>query len=867
MNFQAKFSVAMVAVVLLLCAPLLGTGRAADSGTCLNYTDYMHVVASLPVGANHMDQAGDYVYLSSLQVVDVSLPGAPQVVGSFAGQDGDVRGITATELNLYVIYSADQAGFNGLAVYDRTDPIVPTLLATVTMPQFMTQMRVIGDRVYLRNDQGRLLIVDVSNPAAPVASGGIGQGWLDSFDLNGNLLYAVDRINNDVVVVDVTDLDNLQVDYRLNLADVISITFDQGYGYFLSANSGTNILSFTAPDVYTVANDLPALTRPLVVYGDLGYTYGNPLQVYQMASPAAPNLVATVPFIVHSGVLDGDRGLLGISNAFAEMDLSNTEDLPGLAGTVPLANDLSAMIADGDHLVTLSRAGFETYDASDCTAPVALGSIAWQDRLRGHTLAGDYLYVLSDGPFLGRVVLKVFDLSDMSAPQQVATKTLNGDLWGLTAVGDFLYSGEHGALVLINVADPLDPGMFSRTDGVGFSAITAVAGQEMVVADGTMLRHFDVSASDNPVLLTAVDTGVEGTQMLLDSGVAYFVHRGGVKLYEVTQTGAKNMLADLTVPGAVDGAALSEGILYVEGSGIYMLDVSDPMASMFVGNLAYVADRAANLTALGDCLYFDRYISSDRGLLNIAHRYCATDGPTGPQVVIDIKPGSEINPINCRNGHGVIPVAILTTADFDALSVDHNTVRFGPGEASETHRNHGHGRGHHQGCHEGELKRHEEDVDGDGDIDLVFHFARDEADIACGDTEAWLTGETYNGESFTASDVVWTRPIDGDDDGCHGRGGHKVLSERPTLALVPNPFNPQTTVTFSLPQSVRLRVEVYDLTGRRIAVVADEVFGAGANRVIWQGDNSSGRPVASGVYFVRLTGPGVELNQRAVLLK
>ena len=44
-------------------------------------------------------------------------------------------------------------------------------------------------------------------------------------------------------------------------------------------------------------------------------------------------------------------------------------------------------------------------------------------------------------------------------------------------------------------------------------------------------------------------------------------------------------------------------------------------------------------------------------------------------VVIDIKPGSETNPVNVKS-KGVIPVAILTTADFDATSVDHTTVVF-----------------------------------------------------------------------------------------------------------------------------------------------------------------------------------------------
>lgn len=112
---------------------------------------------------------------------------------------------------------------------------------------------------------------------------------------------------------------------------------------------------------------------------------------------------------------------------------------------------------------------------------------------------------------------------------------------------------------------------------------------------------------------------------------------------------------------------------------------------------------------------------------------------------IDIKPGSDPNSINCRTGrNGVVPVALLTTDQFDATAVDHTTVRFGPGGAMETHANkHG-------------MTRHEEDVDGDGDTDLVFHFRFAETGIQCGDTEATLEGETFGGMPFSGTDAVRT---------------------------------------------------------------------------------------------------------------
>jgi len=105
------------------------------------------------------------------------------------------------------------------------------------------------------------------------------------------------------------------------------------------------------------------------------------------------------------------------------------------------------------------------------------------------------------------------------------------------------------------------------------------------------------------------------------------------------------------------------------------------------------------------------------------------------EVDIDIKPGSFPNSINLTN-NGIIPVAILTTDAFDATTIDFTTVLFGPAGAAMIHR-----------------KAHMEDVDEDGDLDLVFHFYTQETGLFCGDTEAYLTGETLIGE-----------PIEGDGE-------------------------------------------------------------------------------------------------------
>ena len=113
-------------------------------------------------------------------------------------------------------------------------------------------------------------------------------------------------------------------------------------------------------------------------------------------------------------------------------------------------------------------------------------------------------------------------------------------------------------------------------------------------------------------------------------------------------------------------------------------------------------------------------------------------GSTVIEVDIDIKPGSDHNSVNPKS-NGKIPVAILSTLDFDATTVDPRSVEFGPDGAVEAH-----GQGH------------VEDADGDGDDDLVLHFNTQDTGIQCVDTEASPTGETFGGQAIEGSDAINT---------------------------------------------------------------------------------------------------------------
>lgn len=88
------------------------------------------------------------------------------------------------------------------------------------------------------------------------------------------------------------------------------------------------------------------------------------------------------------------------------------------------------------------------------------------------------------------------------------------------------------------------------------------------------------------------------------------------------------------------------------------------------------------------------------------------------------------------------------------------------------------------------------------------------------------------------------------------------------LRASPNPFNPRTTIAFSLPAGGRARVRIHDLAGRVVRTLADRTFADGVHTVTWDGRGDRGNAAASGVYLVILETPGgTRRTSKIVLLR
>jgi uncharacterized repeat protein (TIGR01451 family) len=267
-----------------------------------------------------------------------------------------------------------------------------------------------------------------------------------------------------------------------------------------------------------------------------------------------------------------------------------------------------------------------------------------------------------------------------------------------------------GSLTQTNLAQATDGGpnlAIFQDDGVG------------AVRAGNTLTYTITVTNTGTAIATGIvitDTVSAHTTVDPDANPRWFCDGDGV---DIINTGGNNIDFIDTCTFAISPLDISGAISITL---VVDVDAQLPVTVTRIVNMAEVADDGEN--------------GSDPDPDN------NIDIISTPVLMVDIKPGSDPNSINCTNERGVIAVAILTTEDFDATTVDHTTVIFEG--ASETHVD----------KKTGEPRRHEEDVDGDGDVDLIFHFRLDDTNLICNSTEGILTGETFHGQSIEGVDSV-----------------------------------------------------------------------------------------------------------------
>jgi len=592
-----------------------------------------------PTGEVYVRVAGSYAYVGGwgpsftnasvdgrLIVLDVSAPTAPQVLSycEVPGVRDSLLGIAHAGRYVYLVATPGLGNNPGvLGIVDIADPTHPVYVGGCSTAG-ASDVAVAGSYAYLAGRQGGLLVVDASNPSAPVlVATGVTSGYAQRIRIEGQTAYlglrGVISAGGEQAGLDIIDISTPTSPVLVGSCTtggqrVGGLDLSNGYAFVGDYATGSLIVI----DVRDRTN--PAVVgrcacwepRGLRALGDRVFVVGSVFSVFDVANPAIPSLLAELSY--------------GASGYYATVDVAGRYAFGGSGGdevvvfdvgdspAPTLAARLNFWHAIGDILVRGTTAYLATggeikvIDLSNPTQPTQLGRY----EPAGNTpdeihidLAGDRLLVTANywrfgaGPPYWELV----DLSDPHSPRLLHHEDTAVYSFRARMVADGAYllqTSEVLQLQIIDLSDAAHPAPLSTCtltntdwDGPDFE----VAGHHAYVADGRNgVQVVDMTDPAHPVHTHGVPLS-DCSRVRVAGQYAYAACRGWNEDAQVFRTRlqvldlanpaqpVKVARCDLPFEGVISDLRLGESHAFfaLGDNGVWVVDIRNPLSPVLVG--------------------------------------------------------------------------------------------------------------------------------------------------------------------------------------------------------------------------------------------------------------------------------------------
>ncbi len=839
---------------------------------------------------------------SGLQVINISDPMHPTLAGTFGPMS----------LTLNVAISGDRAfvaDYNsGLRVIDISDPTQPTLVASFLTPGAEARgIAVSGDQVFVADGDFGLQVINISEPTSPAFVGSAGTvSGATGIDISGNHAF-VTEYHSGLQVIDISDPTNPSNSGIYNTpGEARGVAVSGDYAFVADGASGLQVIDISVPNIPTLAGSYstPGGSWGVAVAGNHAFVADNSsLLVIDITDPAHPTLSGSWETLGNSYgvavsgdyafVADGTSGLqvVDISNP-ANPTLAGSYDTPGAAHNVAISGN-HAYLSD-------MSSGLQVIDITDPENPSFAGSFDTPGDARSTVISGNYAFVADE-----EFGLQVIDISDPEHPTFAGNFDISGVAYAISISGENTYVADlSGGLEVIKVFQSEFDGSNNRGQSLFVDTpeksirkfrLTTTQTENVdweLSADGTVnWQEILPDGTWNQVAVTGSDLVWRSTHFWAADGV-----NPGVTQLEIGWLyDSVSIKSIVDVPGDQGGWVRA----YFSRSALDFTDeISLPISSYgiwrLVEDLAFLADLEAQPSSrtekkshgtspdMGDVpliLYEGRtYFQS---LPDVK----ASSFPAGTWESVSTVPAVQqdqyiavIPTVADSSSSGTNPVTLVITAHTttpsiwyasepaSGHSVDNlapamvkglaGTVLYGPMSINLNWQP-------------------------NAEYDMAhYNIYRGSSPGFTPDQTSWVatvTDTMYLDTAGTSSDFYRLSAVD-----LHGNEGLSALlspndissvgdsTPHPVFAIeriYPNPFNPRTKIAFTVATVGPVRLDIHDLTGRRIRTLLNETREPGSYTATWAGNDDHGHPVSSGTYLCRLTTATGTISRSMVLIK
>jgi len=844
----------MLVLALLVASLASGFAQAQD---CIDYGgDYLHRMGNVdtPGGARDVAVAGSYAYVadmySGLQVIDISNPQNPEIVGS-VDIDALQQAYDDVVLSGTYAYVATIGSQTALQVIDISNPRSPQIVGSVEMPSDASAVAVSETHAYVMTYDDGLQVVDISDPVSPRIVGSIAlPGSAKCVAVSDGHAY-VDGIPG-LNVIDISNPQSPEIVGSVDTPSTHGVAVSGTYAYVADGDSGLLVIDISNPQSPPIVGGIatPGWARRVAVSDSFAYVVGehSGFQVIHISDPQSPEIVGSI-------------------------------------ATSMTANDVAV---SGSYAYVTGESGFQVIDTTNPQSPQVVGRIVagMTDYFGEVAVSRRYAYVA--GGYRDYHGLLVIDISNPQSPEIVGSVDTWGYTHGVAVSGRYAYvaDGDSG-LQVIDISDPRHPRRVGSVDTPGHAQDVAVSGSYAYLADGAGLHVIDIWHPAAPVVVGSVDT--TASSVAVAGSCAYVLgalgsNRSFIQVVDISNQALPTIIGSADTPGFANDVAVAGSNAYVADgeSGLQILPAqcTEPVPELALGVLQnpyltenldlYLVGSApldpatVRLNADGMDLAMDTadptenvwggHYELTENSTSVSLRACASNTSGGNACT-----EREFAAALLRRGVGgtaTSPDGRVTLAveapglvrDGYAVVMREESRESGSSYAISP-------QGLLGGTH----------------ATLTMRFTAAEV----GDPTGLYIEEESRGPLESVVDPVRQTVMAivselGTFRLVVGPSGSSPIQDRRLLKVeqnVPNPFNPRTTVRFATGERQRVRVSVYDPLGKEVVKLLDQVVGAGAHEVVWDGRSAEGRAVASGVYLYRIETEEASIAQKMLLIK
>jgi hypothetical protein len=568
------------------------------------------------------------------------------------------------------------------------------------------------------------------------------------------------------------------------------------------------IVDVSDPSAPTLVGSLALPGSAVKVFLSGNYAYvaltGGGLGIVDVSSPAAPTLLSQVPpmkYEIYGVTVSGGIAYTGEwQGSLGVLDVSNPAAPTRITTKSPPRMPLQAVIDGGYLFVAGGPYGLEILNLANPRNPVRIGYSEAEGETEDVVVAGDFAYLatLDD--------VAVVQLGDRTTPSMVSTLNVNGQCQGVAVRGAYAYlAADDYGLHIISISSPAAPVLRRTVNTPGRAFGVAFVGNYAYVADGAGgLQIIDIT---NPLTATIVGqlsfsggpqyVATEGTRIYLTAGHTLWV-------LDASSPASPVIMGSLNT-GTGQDIIPAGSLCYVAGPpGVFVVDVSDGSNPTLVTTCNLGLPYSSRLALAAPYLYV---VDTYRGL-----KILDVSNPASPVVLGGLfdSPGERSNAVIA---HGQFVYIGENEAGLQVLSVTNPAAPMLMGGIES------------------------------------FVITKG---LATDGQYVYLAGYDYT-TGFTEGRFR-VAPIQCPAVAAVDPGGPSL---RPVLlAPFPNPTRSRSAFGIDLPQDSRLEIAVYDVSGRRIRLVADGAVSAGYREWVWDGLDDTGQPVQSGVYYLRVISGG-----------